>query len=96
MKQYLITGYDFTDEGASARRLNVRQQHLDGVKKLKEAGNFLVGGAMLDKEDRMIGSTMIVQFESPEELEAWRSNEIYITAKVWEKVLVQSFKVAVV
>jgi uncharacterized protein YciI len=96
MKQYLVTGFDFTDEGASARRLNVRQQHLDGVKKLKEAGNFVIGGAMLDDEDRMIGSTMIVQFESPEELEAWRSNEIYITAKVWQKVLIQPFKVAAV
>jgi uncharacterized protein YciI len=96
MKQYLVTGYDFKDEGALERRMNVRQEHLDGVKKLKEAGKFIIGGAMLNEEGGMIGSTMIVQFDSPEDLAAWKASEIYIKAKVWEKVDIQSFKVAAV
>jgi uncharacterized protein YciI len=95
MKQYLITGYDFTDEGALKRRMSVREDHLNGVRKLKAAGNYVLGGAMLSEDGRMIGSTMVLQFELPQELEAWRTSEIYITAKVWEKVDVQPFKVAV-
>ena len=94
MKQYLVTGYDFQDEGALNRRMAVRPQHLEGVKKLKAAGNYVIGGAILSEEGRMIGSTMIVQFENLEELNAWKNSEVYITGKVWEKVDVQPFKVA--
>lgn len=94
MKQYLVTGYDFQDEAALDRRMAVRPQHLEGVKKLKAAGNYVIGGAMLSEEGRMVGSTMILQFETPEELNAWKDSEVYITGKVWEKVNVQLFKVA--
>jgi uncharacterized protein YciI len=49
---------------------------------------------MLNEEGKMIGSTMIVQFETDEEMEAWKQNDPYITQKVWESVDVKSFKVA--
>jgi uncharacterized protein YciI len=94
MKQYLVTGYDFHDEAALDRRMAVRPLHLEGVKKLKAAGHYVIGGAMLSEEGRMIGSTMIVQFETTAELNAWKDSEIYITGKVWEKVDIQPFKVA--
>jgi uncharacterized protein YciI len=94
MKQYLVTGTDFKDDGALERRLSVRQDHLNGVKALKATGNFVVGGAMLNEEGKMIGSTMIVQFETEEALNAWKEKEIYILGKVWETVDIQPFKVA--
>ena len=94
MKQYLVTGYDFQDEAALERRMAVRPQHLEGVKKLKAAGNYVIGGAMLSEEGRMIGSTMIVQFESLADLNGWLDSEVYISGKVWEKVNVKPFKVA--
>lgn len=94
MKQYLVTGYDYTDEGALKRRMDVREHHLDGARAMKEKGNFLIGGAMLNDEGKMIGSTMVLQFETEEELEAWKQNEIYITGKVWESVDIKPFKVA--
>jgi uncharacterized protein YciI len=94
MNQYLVTGYDFQDDSALDRRMAVRPQHLEGVKKLKAAGNYVIGGAMLSEDGRIIGSTMIVQFESLAELNAWRESEVYMTGKVWEKVDVQPFKVA--
>jgi len=96
MKQYLVTGYDFQDDAALDRRMTVRPQHLEGVKKLKAAGNYVIGGAMLSEDGRMIGSTMIVQFETLDELNAWKDSEIYVTGKVWEMVDVQPFKVAAV
>ncbi|MDB5112588.1 MAG: hypothetical protein JWR67_3702 [Mucilaginibacter sp.] len=94
MKQYLITGYDYTDEGALDRRMGVRPHHLDAAKELKEKGNYLMGGAILNEESQMIGSVMVLQFETEEELEAWKKSEPYITQKIWESVDIKPFKVA--
>lgn len=94
MNQYLITGYDYTDTGALQRRMSVRQHHLDGGKALKASGNYIMGGAILNDEGKMIGSVMILQFETEEELEAWKQNEPYITQKIWESVDVKPFRVA--
>jgi len=94
MKQYLINGYDYTDKQALERRMGVREQHLANVCKLKNAGNYVLGGAILDANGIMIGSMMVLQFETEEELNAWQENEIYITAKVWEHVDVRPFRVA--
>ena len=95
MKQYLVTGYDYTDDGALQRRMDVRPHHLDGVRMLKESYNYIEGGAILNDAGNMIGSVMIMQFETEEALEAWKQNEPYITQKVWESVDVKPFKVAV-
>lgn len=94
MNQYLITGYDHTDEGALKRRMDVRQHHLDGAKELRDNNNYIMGGAILDDDGKMIGSVMVLQFETEEELEAWKQREIYITAGVWETVDVKPFRVA--
>ena len=96
MKQYLVTGYDYTDEGALQRRMDVRQHHLDNLKALKESGNFIIGGAVLNDEGNMIGSVMIMQFETDEELEAWKKSDPYVTQKIWESVDIKPYKVAVV
>ena len=95
MNQYLITAYDYTDTGALPRRMNVRPHHLDGVRGLKKTGNYIVGGAILNDEGKMIGSVMILQFETEEALEAWKQNEQYITQKIWESVDIKPFRVAV-
>jgi uncharacterized protein YciI len=94
MNQYLITAYDFTDAGALKRRMDVRPHHFDAAKQLKFEGHFILGGAILNEEGHMIGSTMIMQFEDEEQLEAWKQNEPYITQGVWETVDVKPFKVA--
>ncbi len=94
MNQYLITAYDYTDEGAFERRMGVRPHHLDGAKDLKAKGNYVLGGAMLNEEGKMIGSTMILQFENEEELVAWKQGEPYITQKIWESVDIKPFNVA--
>jgi uncharacterized protein YciI len=94
MNQYLVTAYDYTDTDALQRRMNVRPHHLDGAKELKKNGNYVVGGAMLNEEGKMIGSVMILQFETEEAVDAWKQNEPYITQKIWESVDVKPFKVA--
>lgn len=94
MKQYVLTAFDYTDAGAIQRRLDVRPLHVERVKQLKATGNFVVGGAMLNDDGDMIGSTMIVQFESDEDLEQWKQSDPYVTGGVWEKIEVRPFKVA--
>jgi uncharacterized protein YciI len=95
MNQYLVTAYDYTDAGALQRRMNVRPGHFDGARALKENGNFILGGAILNDEGKMIGSVMVLQFETEAALEEWKQNEPYITQKIWERYEVKPFKVAV-
>ena len=96
MNQYLVTAYDYTTDGALPHRMSVRPHHLDGAKELKANGNYVIGGAILNDEGNMIGSVMIVQFETEEELQAWQLREPYITQKVWETVDIKPFRVAAV
>ncbi|SDD91021.1 hypothetical protein SAMN05216464_10316 [Mucilaginibacter pineti] len=96
MKQYLVTGYDYSNPDALQHRMDVRPHHLDNLKALKANGNYILGGAVLNDEGNMIGSVMIMQFETDEELEAWKAGEPYITQKVWESVDVKPYKVATV
>jgi len=94
MNQYLITAYDYTHEGALQHRVDVRLHHLDAVREMKKNGNYLLGGAILNEDGNMIGTTMIIQFESGAELQAWQQGEPCITQKVWETVDIKPFKVA--
>lgn len=94
MQQYVIHAWDGTDEKALERRMAARPAHFDGARKLKAEGHFVLGGAMLNTEGKMIGSTMVLQFESKEQLQQWIDSEPYITGKVWEKIDIHPFRVA--
>ena len=94
MTQYLVTAWDYTDPQALERRMAARTAHLEGAKRLKEQGNFILAGAMLNANQEMIGSTMVLQFETPEALEHWKAHEPYILQKVWEKISIHPLRVA--
>src|SRR5688572_25208272 len=94
VNQYLIIAQDGKDDEALNRRKEVRPLHLAGAKKLKEQGNFVIGGAMLDDHSNMRGSIMIVQFETQADFQNWYDNEPYITQGVWKMIEVKQFRVA--
>ena len=94
LQQYVIIAYDGTDADALDRRLAVREAHLENTRKLKAAGNFIEGGAMLDDQGKMIGSVVIVGFPSRNELDIWLNNDPYVTGNVWQKIEIQSFRCA--
>ncbi len=96
MKQYLIYAKDYTDDKALERRMAARTAHLEGAKALKARGCFLFGGAMLDAHGTMIGSTMALQFPTEAEFDAWYAAEPYIIGKVWEKIEIHPYKLAVI
>lgn len=90
--QYVVHAYDFP--GALERRLAVREAHFENVRKMKAAGTFHLGGALLDAEGKMIGSMMLVEFPDDAALHDWLREEVYVTGDVWEKVDVKPFRMA--
>ncbi len=94
MKQYVVVSLDWRDEAALDRRMSVRPDHLAGAKALKANGNLISGGAMLDDNEKMIGSVMILQFENDEKMQEWYDNEPYIKEGVWQFIEVMPFRVA--
>ncbi len=96
MQQYQIQAFDATDENALARRMEVRPLHFEYITKLKAAGNFIMGGAILNDEGQMIGSTLFLQFSTHDELDQYFENEPYIEGKVWEQVRFFPFRMATV
>lgn len=83
---------DFTDAGALDRRMANRDAHLTGLKNMTAAGTFLSGGAILDSEGKMIGSTAHVEFESRELLADWLKNDPYVLGRVWDRIDVRDVK----
>lgn len=94
MQQYIIYAWDGDDEPALARRMASREAHFEGARKLKANDHFIIGGAILNDEAKMIGSMMVVQFETKDLLQQWLDAEPYINGKVWQKIEVHPFKVA--
>ena len=94
MNQYVIIASDGTDATALDRRMSARPEHLAGAKALKENNNFVMGGAMLDDEGKMIGSIMVLQFDNDQLMQDWYDNEPYITQGVWKSIEVKPFRVA--
>ncbi|MDW4574443.1 YciI family protein [Microbacterium sp. M3] len=91
--EYLVTAFDGTDEGALDRRLAVRDAHLAGAQRLAERGELLSGGAILDDEGRMIGSSMHVVFADQAAFDAWYAAEPYITGDVWRDITVRPMRI---
>lgn len=94
MKQYVIIAQDGRDEEALQRRMAARPRHLECAKKLKAAGRYVTGGAILDEQGTMKGSVMILTFETDEAFQDWYAQEPYITEGVWKSIEVKPFRVA--
>lgn len=93
-QQYVVTAYDDTDSDALDRRMAARPAHFEGARRLKAQGSFIEGGAMLDDSGNMIGSVMIVAFDSRQQLDEWLEVEPYVTGNVWQRIEVKPFRVA--
>jgi len=91
---FLIHAFDHTDADALNRRMKARDNHLVVAKKMHADGNIVVAGAMLDSDEKMIGSAMIVEMDSLQDVEKWLSEEVYIKENVWDKVTIYPMKLA--
>lgn len=92
--QFLVIAYDGTDEAALDRRMAAREKHIEGTRQMKETGAMLKGGAILDDDGKMIGSAMIVEFPSRDDVDIWLAADPYTTGDVWRTVDVRPFRSA--
>ena len=95
MAQFLMLAYDGSDADAPARRRAARPAHFENIKSMIEKKEISAGGAILDEKGAMIGSALFVEFPSRAELDAWLEREPYVQQKVWQKIEIKPFRLAV-
>jgi uncharacterized protein len=93
--RFAFIARDGADPEAKARRLAVRPAHLERVAPFVERGRVLIGGAILDEVGDMVGSVLLTDFASREEVEAWVAEDPYVTGGVWKEIEVLDFRPAV-
>lgn len=92
--QFLVLGYDGDDPGALDRRMAAREAHLKGFRSGVEQGTFLYGSAILDDAGKMIGSLILCDFPSRQNLqEEWLAREPYVLGQVWQRVVIHRAQV---
>ncbi len=93
--QFIVLGYDGTDEKALDRRMAVRQAHLELGKTLYDKGHWLYAAAMINDKGNLCGSMIVCEFDSREDLQSlWLDQEPYVKNKVWEKIKITQAQVA--
>ena len=89
--QFLITAYD--GPGMLEKRMEVRERHLENMKKLKDS--VLCAGGLLDEEGKMKGSVLVMDFPGREQLGEYLNTEPYCVEKVWTDVKVETMNVVI-
>jgi len=93
--QFIVIAHDYKDDKALERRMAVREKHIKNAGKMYGEGKLFFASALLDENGNMNGSVMAVEFPSEDDLrKEWLENEVYITGKVWDKVMVRDSKFA--
>ena len=90
--QFVVTAWDYRDEGALERRMAHRDTHLASVRQMIADGHFLSGGAILDDEGNMIGSSLHLEFPDRASLEVRLKQDPYMDGRVWEKLQIYPLK----
>lgn len=78
--QYLVIAYD--NEGALDKRMENRPAHVEGTQKLMAEGKIVSACALIEDE-KMVGSSVVTNFENDDEFDNWLSNEPYVIGGVW-------------
>ena len=85
-------------EGTLEKRLETRPAHLARLQQLDAEGRLIVAGAMpkdpSNPQAGFYGSTMIVDFDSREALDAWLQDEPFLKEGVYSHIDVKPFNKA--
>lgn len=95
---YVIFSTD--NDNVLEKRLATRPTHLARIMELKEAGRLLLAGPTPKsdadpKETGFAGSTVIAEFDSLADAQAWADADPYFAAGVYKSVEVRPLMVAV-
>lgn len=96
MPLFVLTCTDH--EGSLEKRLATRPQHLARLEQLNAEGRLIVAGAMpkdpSDPQAGFYGSTIIVDFESRDALDAWIADEPFLKEGIYASIDVKPFNKA--
>lgn len=93
---YVIFAQDV--ENSLEKRLSVRPQHLERLQQLQDEGRLLTAGPMpaIDSDNPgqagFTGSTVIADFASLAEAQAWAEADPYVAVGVYANVIIKPFK----
>jgi len=93
---YVIFAQDIAN--SLEKRLAARPAHLARLQLLRDEGRLLTAGPLpaVDSNDPgaagFTGSTVIAEFNSLAEAQAWADSDPYVDAGVYENVVVKPFK----
>ena len=85
-------------ENSLEKRLSVRPEHIARLKVLQDEGRLLLAGPFpaIDSVDPgeagFTGSLIIAEFDSLESAQSWADEDPYISAGVYQGVVVKPFK----
>ena len=66
----------------SKSKFNELIKSFEGTRKLMAEGKIINAGALIEDEV-MVGSTLLVDFDTDEEIDEWLENEPYVKNNVW-------------
>ena len=91
--QFIIFAYDGTDKDALSRRMSVRAQHLENIEKLNEEGHVICAGGMTGEDGNLMGSFLVMEFDSEDDLNEYLKTEPYMTGDVWKDISIEDCNV---
>jgi uncharacterized protein YciI len=93
--QFIVIAHDGVDEKAAERRMAAWEAHLETAREMFDKDKFLYAVGILDDDGNMIGSVIVCDFGSRDELEEqWLKNEPYVVGNVWRKIEINRAQVA--
>ena len=91
MIQFIVRAYD--GKGKLPKRMEVRPRHFENMERMK--GDVACAGGILDEEEKMIGSLLVMEFENCEQLDEYLASEPYVVEHVWERIEVERMNVVI-
>lgn len=91
---YAVLAYDGEDDGALARRMAVRDRHLEVITAWAADGRLALGVPLFTNEGRIAGSLMLLEVPDQAGVDAYLAAEPFAREKVWQRVTVHPFRIA--
>ncbi len=92
---FLIVAYDGKDKDALERRMRVRPDHFSNVMRIKETGHVHCAGGITNETGQLIGSMLMVSFDTREQLDDYLKTEPYVVNNVWQDIRIDTCNVAI-
>lgn len=89
---YLLKAYDYPDENTRQKRSSFRDEHLRKIHRYRHDGLIIDAGALLDDDERIIGSLIIFQAETLQQIKSYLAEEPFVTENIWEEVDIRRYR----